>query len=109
MAGSHFSNGDSIMLLDWRHGSIELKVWKLERAFKEQEGARGKTSVAFRLAVFRRSPLRMEVTEIRGDWLEEDIELAQATHIRGARVTRNPAIRGEAGHGVHKASSSRPA
>ena len=55
MTGSHFSNGDSIMLLNWRHGSVELKVGKLERAFKEQEGARGKSSVAFRLAILGRS------------------------------------------------------
>ena len=62
VAGSLYSNGDSIMLLDRRHGSIELKVWKLERAFEEQEGAGGKPSVAVWLALLRRSPLRMEVT-----------------------------------------------
>ena len=50
VAGSHFSNGDSIMLLDWRHGSIKFKVWKLEGAFKEQEGARGKACVGSDLA-----------------------------------------------------------
>ena len=49
------------MLLNRRHGSIELKVWKLERAFKEQEGARGKTGVAFRLAILRRGPPWMKV------------------------------------------------
>ena len=56
MAGSCFRDGDSVMLLHRRRGPVELRVRKLKRAFKEQEGARGKPCIAFRLAILGRCP-----------------------------------------------------
>ena len=62
MAGSLCRYGDALMLPNRRYGPIQFEVWKVERAFKEQERARGKPSIAVRFAVGRRGPLRMEVT-----------------------------------------------
>ena len=69
------------MLLYRRRGPVKLKVRKLERAFKEQEGARRKAGVAFRLAVLRRRPLWMKVAEVRDDRTKDNVELAQTTDV----------------------------
>ena len=95
------------MLPHRRRGPVELKVRKLERAFKEQEGARRKAGVAFRLAVLRRRPQWMKVAEARDDRTKDSVKFAQATDVSGAGVTGKRALRGEAGHGVHEAGSSR--
>ena len=49
----------------------------------------------------------MKVAKARDDRAEEDIELAQTTDIGGADMTGKRALRGETGHGVHEAGSSR--